>query len=495
MDFFPTRQIFLEIGPFVITWYAIFSIGGFIAAYYMSLHTFKKMGYDKEKLEDFLFYLLPIAYVGSRLWYVIFEWQRYAANPIHIFYIWEGGLAFHGGVIAAVIFSYFYCKKNKINLLRFGDVIFPNVLIGQMIGRWGNFINQEAYGIVVSEQSLNWLPGFIKEGMYIEGAYRMPMFLYEGLGNLIGFILIRFVFNRYGRKKRGDLMYAYLTWEGLVRLFVEKYRTDSLMIGSFKTAQVVSIILMIVGVLGLLGVYDRLFSNLSVFKKEKPIILFDVDGTLIDTIPLISESYRHVVELHDPSRHLSPADYKNLTGPPLEDNMRMLFPKASEEEIQQYVNEFREFNQSHHDEMVHGMDGVVEMLSYLKQQGYDIGAVSNKVEKMVRHGLEFCGIDSYFDVVICSEQLKKPKPDPYGLLLACKELNRSSDDLIYVGDNASDIRAAKNMSAFSIGVVFDEERRDAIEKANPCAVITNWDQMIQLLKEEREWSDNSTLLW
>lgn len=494
MQFFPTRQIFLELGNITITWYAILSLSGFLAAYFLSVHTLKKMGYEKSKMEDFFYYLLPIAYVGARIWYVIFEWQDYIYDPIRIFYIWEGGLAFHGGVIAAVLFSIYYCRQHGIHLLRFADAIFPNVLIGQMIGRWGNFVNQEAFGPIVSKESLNWLPQFVQDGMHIAGNYRMPTFLFEGIGNLIGYFLIRFVFNKYGRKKRGDLMYAYFIWYGMVRFFVEGFRTDSLMIGPLRTAQLVSLASMAIGLLGLMGVYNKIFKNNYWFNEEKPVILFDADGTLIDTIPLINASYRHVVETHDPMRQLSDAEYKTLSGPPLVESMKKLFPNATSEEINQYVEEYREFNREHHDEMVSVLPNVVEMLEYCRANDYSIGVVSNKIESMVRHGLKHCGIDQYFDVVVCAEQMKKPKPDPDGLLEGCRELSRRHDNLIYCGDSAGDVLSAKNMSAFSLAVVFDEERRETIEQAKPCAIITDWKEFIELLKEEREWSDNSTLL-
>lgn len=494
MNLFPTRQIFLEIGSLTITWYALISITGFLVVYYLSIHTFKKMKYDVEVLENFFYYLLPIAYIGARIWYCLFEWETYASNPISVFYVWEGGLAWHGGVLAGVILAIFYCRKHKMHLLRFGDVILPNALIGQAIGRWGNFVNQEAFGPIVSKESLNWLPNFIQEGMYIQGAYRMPMFLYEGIGNCIGYLLIRFVFNKYGRKKRGDLTYAFCMWSGMVRFFIESFRTDSLMIGPFKTAQIISVLFMIIGFLGIIGVYNKIFKNFAPFKEEKPVLLFDADGTLIDTIPLIVDSYRYVVEKHDPSRKMSEQDYKNLIGPPLFETMELLFPNASKNTIDQYVIEYKEYNESRHDQVVKALPGVVEMLDYCKANGYVLGIVSNKVEKLVRKGLAISGIDSYFDVVIAKEQMEKVKPDADGLLKGCKCLNRTHDNLIYCGDAATDVLAAKNMSAYSVAIVFDEERRRAIEKTNPCAVITDWNQFKELLEEEREWSDNSTLL-
>ena len=350
----------------------------------------------------------------------------------------------------------------------------PNLLLGQAIGRWGNFVNQEAYGPIVEKESLSWLPDFIQEGMYIHGNYRMPMFFYEFIGNMVGWILIEFIFKKYGRKRRGDLIYAYCVWSGMVRFYIEGFRTDSLMIGPFKTAQLVSAILIFVGLLGLLGVYNKLF-NFYPFRNEKPVILFDVDGTLIDTVPLISTSYRYVIEKYDPTRIMTDLDYKNIIGPPLKETFEMLFPNAK------------------HDEMVTVLPNVVKMLDYLKNNGYDIGVVSNKREELVRHGLKLCGIDHYFEIVVCRDHIEKPKPDPEGLIKGCQLLNRTYDDLIYCGDAAGDIIAAKRMGAYSLAYVPDPDRLPPIEKEKPCAIITDWLEFINLLKEDKEWSDNSIL--
>lgn len=493
MHLFPSRTIFLEFGSLSITWYAIFSITGFLVAYYLSIPTFKKIKYDLDKFENYFYYLLPTAYIGARIWYVIFEWDRYASNPISVFYIWEGGLAWHGGVIAGVLLAIFYCKKHKMNVLRFGDAILPNALVGQAIGRWGNFVNQEAYGPIVSKESLSWLPEFIQEGMYIHGNYYMPTFLYEGIGNVIGFLIIRFVYAKYGRKKRGDLVYAFCMWSGLVRFVIESFRTDSLMIGPFKTAQLVSIVLMIIGLLGIMGVYNKLFKNIYPFKKEKPVLLFDADGTLIDTIPLIVSSFRYVVEKHDPTRNMSVKDYKDIVGPPLYDTIKHLFPNENEETIEQNVNEYKEYNHAKHDEMVKALPNVIEMLEYCKQEGYDMGIVSNKTESLVIKGLKISGIDSYFKVILGKDSMDKTKPDPDGLLKACERMNRTHDDLIYFGDTQGDILAAKNMAAYSVGVVFDEDYREKIESVKPNTILTDWNQLKDLLEEDKEWNDNSML--
>ena len=494
MEFFPTSRIFLTLGPFNITWYALCSLAGILVCYWLCLRTLKKMGYDQELIENFFYLILPTAYIGARLWYIIFEWETYVSDPIRIFYIWEGGLAFHGGVIASVIVGYFYCKHYHINPRRFVDAIFPNLLIGQMIGRWGNFFNQEAFGAIVSKESLDWLPNFIQDKMYIDGAYRQPTFLYEGIGNLIGWILIRFVFKKYGRKKRGDMAYAYLMWYGFVRLIVEGMRTDSLMIGPLRVAQLVSIVFMIAGLLGLLGVYDKLFKNTWMFKDEKPLILFDADGTLLDTTQLIVNSFRHVLDEHTlnekNAKKYTDAELKKYMGPALEVSMEELFPNGN---VEQLVNEYRNYNRKHHDELVKPIDGVEDMLKTLKEQGFMLGVVSNKIESLVHRGLEVCGIKDYFDTIICNEQVSKAKPDPQGLLEACKSVGHNHDDLIYVGDSEVDVATAKRISAYSVGVIFDEDRATQMKEVKPCAIITSWNQFIDLVEEDHEWSDNSTL--
>ena len=236
MQLFPDPKILLSIGNIHVTWYAVFILTGALIAYALSLRTLKKWGYDSEMLENFFVPMLLIAIIGARLYYVIFEWERYVADPIRIFYIWEGGLAIHGGLIAGVAFGLWYFRRMKVDGLRVMDAIFPNILIAQALGRWGNFINQEAFGRVVSESYYQGWPSFIKDQMYIGGQYREPTFLYESLANLLGFALITFVYRKHGRRKRGDLAWAYCAWYGAVRFVIESMRSDALMAGGEPAA-------------------------------------------------------------------------------------------------------------------------------------------------------------------------------------------------------------------------------------------------------------------
>ena len=247
MHFFPSRTIAIEIFGISITWYAICIITGALIAYTISTHRVKKRGYDID-LSDFFTYMLFIGIIGARIWYCVFRWDLYQDNPIDVLKIYEGGLAIQGGVIAALIFSVIYFKKQNIPFIAVADCCMPTVLIAQACGRWGNFINQEAFGQVMSEAQINalHLPQFIKEGMFINGNYYQPTFLYESVCNLIGFFVIVLIVHKI-LKYRGIEFGSYFIWYGIVRFFVEHFRSDSLMLGSLKMAQVTSIAFVIAG--------------------------------------------------------------------------------------------------------------------------------------------------------------------------------------------------------------------------------------------------------
>ncbi len=250
MALFPSRTIFLQLGPLNITWYAVCIMVGALLAYAISKKRMSDRGYGDFPFSDFLVNILLIGIIGARIWYVIFTFEeRYANNLMDIFKIYEGGLAIQGGIIAALPYAIYFMKKHNVNILQAGDAIMPTVLIAQALGRWGNFVNQEAFGQIMTEAQINalHLPEFIKDGMYIGGYYRQPTFLYESVLNILGFILIAFVFSRI-LKNDGCQFALYFVWYGITRFIVESFRSDSLMLGSIKMAQLTSIAFIIVGI-------------------------------------------------------------------------------------------------------------------------------------------------------------------------------------------------------------------------------------------------------
>jgi len=196
------------------------------------------------------FYLVIICILGARIYYCIFNLDYYLSNILDIFKIWEGGLAIHGGIIAGIIFIFFYTRKHGISLLDILDVFAPALVLGQAIGRWGNFFNQEAFGPETTFEVLKNLkiPEFIIDGMYIDNAYHHPTFIYESLGCLLIFITIIIIRN-IKFIKPGQVASIYFIGYGILRFLIESLRQDSLMFFNLKIAQLVSIIMIVVGII------------------------------------------------------------------------------------------------------------------------------------------------------------------------------------------------------------------------------------------------------
>ena len=231
-----------------IYFYSICILLGVILAYIVITRQAKKENIKEDLVLNTIFYGLLVGIIGARLYYVIFNFDYYKDNPCDIFKLWNGGLAIHGGIILGAIFVYFYSKKYKISFIKLTDIIMPGVILAQAIGRWGNFFNQEAYGIAVGKELLEKLlvPKFIINGMYIGGSYYLPTFYFESIWCIIGFILILIIRKKHNRL--GLITSFYMIWYSMGRLIIESFRTDSLMFFKLKQAQIISIVGIILGI-------------------------------------------------------------------------------------------------------------------------------------------------------------------------------------------------------------------------------------------------------
>lgn len=238
---------YLNLGFIQIHYYSICIFIAMLIGVFLVFREAKRQNIEENIIVDLLFYAIIIGIIGARLYFVLFHISYYLNDPLSIFKIWEGGLAIHGGIIAALIFIYFYTKKKELNLLKILDVLVVALLIAQAIGRWGNFFNSEAHGPETTLETLNnlFVPEFVINGMQINGIYYLPTFYFESILCLLGFIIILIIRKKC---KIGDLTAFYLVWYGLVRFYIESFRTDSLMFFDFKIAQIVSIIMVIIGV-------------------------------------------------------------------------------------------------------------------------------------------------------------------------------------------------------------------------------------------------------
>ncbi|AMA71771.1 MULTISPECIES: prolipoprotein diacylglyceryl transferase [Aneurinibacillus] len=244
--------IAFQLGPLSVHWYGIILGTAALVGLLLALREAKQVGMDPETIMDVVMYAVPAAIIGARIYYVIFRWDEYyRSHPEEIIAVWHGGIAIHGALIASILTAYIYSRIKKISFWRLVDVVAPSLIIGQAIGRWGNFINQEAHGGPVSLEFLQnlHLPQFIINQMYIFDpvtntySYYHPTFLYESLWNLLGFILL-ITIRRLLPLKRGDLFLTYVIWYSIGRFFVEGMRTDSLMLTeTLRMAQVISLLL------------------------------------------------------------------------------------------------------------------------------------------------------------------------------------------------------------------------------------------------------------
>ncbi len=265
-------RIALDLGFIQIYWYSLFIFFGILVATFVILKECKHQNINEDFIVNLIFYTVIFGLIGARLYYVCFNLDYYLKYPLEILEIWNGGLAIHGGIIAGLLCIFIYCKKYNAKLLKLLDIVVVGLIIGQAIGRWGNFFNQEAYGAITTLENLQKLgiPDFIIDGMYIGGAYRQPAFLYESIWCLAGFIALLIV-RHYRYLKTGQLTGVYLIWYSVGRFFIEGMRTDSLMLGSLKMAQVISIVGIIIGVMMLIlcrkgSRFDNLYKEAE--KKE-----------------------------------------------------------------------------------------------------------------------------------------------------------------------------------------------------------------------------------
>lgn len=240
-----------------IAWYGAIIAFGIMIGVWLATREAERQGLKTDIVFDLLIIGLPLAIIGARAYYVIFEWPNYADDPMRIFAIREGGLAIYGGVIGGFIAALIFAKRNGFPLLRLTDMVVPSLILGQAIGRWGNYFNQEAFGNLVTNPSLQFFPyAVLIEGL---GEWHQATFFYESMWNL-GVFAILFYFQKR-TKFPGQLLASYFIGYGMGRFWIEGLRTDSLyLIQWLKVSQALSLILIIVGIL-MFVFRERLFKE------------------------------------------------------------------------------------------------------------------------------------------------------------------------------------------------------------------------------------------
>lgn len=479
---------------FGIRLYAICILMGIIVGVFMMIREGKRLGI----YSDFIYYgviiTVPLAIVGARLWYILFNLDEgWTFSKIIGLDGGLAGLGIQGGVIVAMIVVYFWCRHKKMPLYRVIDIIAPALLIAQVFGRWGNFFNKELYGPEIKNVALfkALLPRFITDNMYILGKYRHPTFLYEGSLNLLGAIIMLVLRRKFKKLKSGDLMGAYLCWYGFVRIITETLRSKSganevLMIGGVYVSILLSAIFIALGLLFLIlkrkfGPQDYYQDILNAVKKNRiDTVLFDLDGTLLDTKPLIDKSFIYTFQHFFPKHNLTDEELSSFFGPTLHDTFSRY--SSDEAQIEEMISYYKKYNEENHTkENIKPFDGAVDMLKTLHRKGYKLGVVSSKRKDTILLGLDLYDMAKYFDVILGSDEVENPKPAPDGILKAL-ELLKPEANVLYVGDNPSDIEAGINARVKTCDVMYSEKFEEC-EKLNPNYCVKDLSSIISILGE------------
>ncbi|SES70463.1 phosphatidylglycerol:prolipoprotein diacylglycerol transferase [Salinibacillus kushneri] len=256
----PYDRVFIELGPISIYWYGVIIATGAALGLWLATRESKRLGLKEDIFVDLLIFAIPAAIICARIYYVTFEWDRYVGEPWwKVFAVWEGGIAIHGALIGAVLTAFLFAKVKEISFFTLADIAAPSLLVGQAIGRWGNFMNQEAHGGPVSEEAYNhfiqYIPDFITNQMIIDGVMYQPTFLYESVWNILGLLVLLYM--RKVNPRRGEIFFSYLIWYSFGRFFIEGLRTDSLYVmgTDIRVAQLISVLLIVISILAM--VYRR----------------------------------------------------------------------------------------------------------------------------------------------------------------------------------------------------------------------------------------------
>ena len=274
MQFTSPGAVLGEIGPITIRWYGLLIASAVLIGINLSQYLAKRRQVDPDLLGDLIIWLIIGAIPAARLYYVIFEWSKYSQNPETIIRIWEGGIAIHGAIIGGAIAALIFARVKDISFWQLVDLVAPSLILGQAIGRWGNFFNSEAFG---SPTNLPWklyIQPQYRPAQFADVAYFHPTFLYESLWNLMVFGLLMTLFFRGWKGKQlktGTLFLVYLVTYSLGRLWIEGLRTDSLMLGWLRMAQVVSLVCISLGLAGLawLYIYQRSLPDVAPVRKKE----------------------------------------------------------------------------------------------------------------------------------------------------------------------------------------------------------------------------------
>ena len=447
MKFFPDSSTLLSIGSFALRWYAITLILGVIAAYLLVSKGMKEHGYDVDTVDEMLILCLIGGIVGGRLFWVLEHLSDYMKYLPYIFAISDGGFDILGVAVGISAMMFFYCVRRHMSTLRTMDIVMPAVVLFAVITRIGRI-------------------------------FSTPSVLLANLLDLLGFLILYFFLRPYHEgRRRGDVVAVGFMWIALSRLVSKVFGWDPYASGVLIPAIVVEAF----GILLYIAVHRR--------RPTQPIILFDLDGTIMDTRAMVIQCFNYLYMRYNDPQNFTP-DKRNLVfRVPLREAMVQLFPDQDPDRM---CEEYRKYQSSFSwSDSVSLFPNVKSTLENLYTEGYRLAVVSTRLTSSCESWLRQLDLAHCFGAVLGRDVYDEPKPQPGGILYAGKKLKRGHDSCVYVGDGLNDIRAAKAAGVFSVAFISDPSKRELIEELQPNRIITDMKELEELLMENHEWSDEN----
>ena len=444
MKFFPDANTIVTLGNFGLTWYTLTFLAACIFCFMEVSKQMAVHGY-KQKTSDEIFTLGLIGSVlGGRIGWVLENFHEYYLYGWYVFRLSDGGLEVITALLGAGVAIYWYCLRHHMSLFRTMDTLSPVLMAGAIIVRIGRCFSQ-------------------------------PMVWINVLISTICLALIWYVYRPYKTgHKRGDITAIVLLWLGVSRLGSHVFKIDDLAANCLITA--------ILAEIGGIILYIR---NRK-YVAQKPTILFDLDGTLLDSEGMVIHCFMYLFEKYGDPKDFTHEKQLEVFGPPLKDEMQKLFPDRDPEVM---VKEYRLYQNSLPDQhIVELLPNTEIVLRELKKRGYQLGIVSSRLTESCEMWLKEFKIYDLFDVVLGRDQFINAKPAPDGILKACEMLNKGHDSCIYIGDHFNDIEAARNAGVYAVAYVSNKERLPKIKAAGPNYLIMGLGDLIPELESDHAWT-------
>lgn len=444
MKFFPDSMTLLSVGSFTLPFYAVGVLVGVSLAVWIAYHEAMKKGIRREFNLEIVVVAVLGAILVSRFFWVIENLDEYLKYLPYVFALNDGGFSIVGGLFGVSIFTGLYAKERRLSSLQVLDFIAPLYAGTTVIIRIARAV----------ERSSVWFAIFL---------------------DIVGIFTIWYLFRPYRHGfKRGQSFALTFIWLGLSTLASTVFKWDP----NLKSQFLLEVIAEGIGLALLYWIYQR--------RPERPLLLFDLDGTIMDSRRMVLYCYAYLFKKYSSLKNFTMEKQEEVFGASLKEEIERFFPNQDANAL---VQEYRQYQRSFSwSKEVSLFPETQETLEYLWEQGYTIGLVSSRLTESCESWLKQLHLDHCFSVVVGRDQVKNPKPSPEGIYFACQRLKASHSNAVYIGDNVTDIQAAKKAGVFAIGFNTEQRKLAQLKKEKPNVIIHQLDELKEVLKADHAWT-------